>query len=250
MMGKCVGMKKGVVMGVKRVFGAVLVLILLSGCEAGNAGEDVPAYLVAVSAQGTWGSGIVYSVDGETLNVLTAAHVVKGAQPIEDEGNGGFGSDCVDGGSAGQVTVRFCDGCEIVCADVVVSDAADVAMVRIPVSEISEKRQRQYQCVKTDKESFDKLQAGDGCAAVGIGAGAETVRCEGSILDSWIYMEDYGQYMIWAQAGIQSGMSGGGLFDSQGCFIGLLSGGSGDGELAAVPLGLILQFDMDATAGR
>ena len=35
-------------------------------------------------------------------------------------------------------------------------------------------------------------------------------------------------------------MSGGGLFDRQGHFLGIISGGSEDGELAVVPLSLML----------
>jgi S1-C subfamily serine protease len=63
-------------------------------------------------------------------------------------------------------------------------------------------------------------------------------------------MEDYGQYMIWADAEVRPGMSGGGLLDQEGRLIGILSGGSQDGELAAVPLSLILQFmeDMDSAS--
>jgi S1-C subfamily serine protease len=53
-------------------------------------------------------------------------------------------------------------------------------------------------------------------------------------------MEDYGQYMIWADVQIHAGMSGGGLFDSEGYLVGILSGGSDDGQTAAVPYSLIL----------
>lgn len=241
-------------MRIKPALLAVLLFVLpLAGCGAGNEGEeDIPAYLVVVTAQGTWGSGIIYRMDGESLNVLTAAHVVEDRPPGGDRGNGPGGllgsvldSDSVESGETGLVTVRFCDGWEVSGTDIVVSGTADVAVIRIPASEISTKRQQQYQCVYTDKEGFDKLMAGNGCAAVGIGAGAEVVRYEGYILEPWIYMEDYGQYMIWAQAGIESGMSGGGLFDDGGRLIGILSGGNEDGELAAVPLSLVLQFDME-----
>ena len=84
---------------------------------------------------------------------------------------------------------------------------------------------------------------------MGIGADGELIRYDGDILEPWIYMEDYGQYMIWAQAEIRPGMSGGALFDDGGYFIGILSGGNGDGELSAVPLSLIIQFDMEVNDG-
>ena len=52
-------------------------------------------------------------------------------------------------------------------------------------------------------------------------------------------MEDYGQYMIWAKAEGMPGMSGGGLFDRNGHFLGSLSGRNDDGELSVVPLSLL-----------
>ena len=63
---------------------------------------------------------------------------------------------------------------------------------------------------------------------------------EGVLLDHWIYVEDYGCHMMWVRAEGKPGMSGGGLFDRQGLLLGILSGENGQGEVAAVPLSLIL----------
>ena len=46
--------------------------------------------------------------------------------------------------------------------------------------------------------------------------------------------------MMWVRAEGKPGMSGGGLFDRQGRLLGILSGENGQGEVAAVPLSLIL----------
>ena len=241
----------------------VLSLILLAGCGRGDGpGEDVPAYLVAVIAGDICGSGVIYGMDNENLYVLTASHVLASEEHPHDAGRGSAGEEAgwgkpslygygfqTEDGVGDPVTVRFCDGWEVICTDIVVSGKADLALIRIPVSGISAKRQELYRCVIRDKERFDALEAGDGCAAVGIGADGELIRYDGDILEPWIYMEDYGQYMIWAQAEIRPGMSGGALFDDGGYFIGILSGGNGDGELSAVPLSLIIQFDMEVNDG-
>lgn len=205
----------------------LMVLLTLTGC--GNKEETgepaVPAYLVRIAAETVNGSGVLYSMNDDFLCIMTAAHMAEHAPE-----------------AGGALTLMFCDGWETVSSDLMICEFADLALVRISVKDISPEHLEMYQCVQTDKESFDQLRAEDYCAAVGYVGVAEMVRSEGCILEPWIYMEDYGQYMIWADAGIWPGMSGGGLFDRDGCLIGILSGGSEDNELAAVPLSLILQF--------
>lgn len=206
----------------------LLVLLLsLTGCGKAGPGAADPSlsYLVSVTAGESSGCGILYQWDERFLYVLTAAHVVSGQEP------------------GGQAVLRFFDGREIRCGEISSSGTADLALLRIPRDHIPSGHP--YQCAVSDKESFDRLQAGDSCAAVGLNGDGEALRYEGSILEPWIYMEDYGQYMIWADAGIEPGMSGGALLDKEGRLIGLLSGGSEDGELAAVPFSLILQFMLE-----
>lgn len=209
-------------------------LLCLTGC--GSAGQpetdEAPAYLVAVTAGETSGSGILYQQDDAYLYVLTAAHVVS----------------CMNPGTG--AVLRFFDGQELSCGDIRISEVSDLALIRIPADRISETQRNACLCVPSDKESFDRLQTGDGCTAIGLHAESGALRHEGHILEPWIYMEDYGQYMIWADAEVRPGMSGGGLLDQEGRLIGILSGGSQDGELAAVPLSLILQFmeDMDCAS--
>ena len=209
-----------------------LLLLVLSGCGSDRyAGADgTPAYLVHVSTEAARGSGVLYQADDAYLYVLTAAHVA--------------GTE-----NSGQATVRFFDGWEIACEDVAVSRTADIALIRIPKEQIPGRQQATYQCVAWDNESFDGLQAGEICAAVGLESETGLVRHEGNILDTWIYMEDYGQYMIWADATVEPGMSGGALLDEEGRLVGILSGGSEDGELAAVPLSLVWQFMLEYELG-
>lgn len=176
--------------------------------------------MVQIQAGDVLGSGVIYELREDAAVILTAAHVVENA------------------GSA--VLVTFCDGGAAEGGTVLCSELADLAVVKVNLEGIPEENRANYFCVTTDKESFDALQAGDGCIAMGCRTAAASEAYQGIILDNWIYMEDYGQYMIWVQAEGRAGMSGGGLFDLQGHFLGILSGKSDDGELAAVPLSLIL----------
>lgn len=178
--------------------------------------------VVRVLAGDNTGSGVMrrISEDGARLEVLTAAHVVEGLAEGE------------------QPVVLLEDGTEWSCEEYVCLENMDAAVLLLGAEALLE-RMSEDCFVREDKEHYDSLKDGDACIAIGGGEGDEWSAVTGEILDNWIYMEDYGQYMIWARASIRLGMSGGGLFDSEGYFLGLLSGGSEDGQLAAVPWSLI-----------
>lgn len=166
------------------------------------------------------GSGVIYELREDAAVILTAAHVLEKADSV--------------------VLVTFCDGYTAESGIFACSALTDLAVVKVCLKDIPEENKTNYFSAKTDKESFDALKAGDGCIAMGCRTAVASEAYQGTILDNWIYMEDYGQHMIWVRAEGVAGMSGGGLFDLQGHFMGILSGESGDGELAAVPLSLIL----------
>ncbi len=180
--------------------------------------------VVQVKAGNAVGSAVLRGVnaEGNKIILLTAGHVL-------------------DNLSTGEYpVVVFDDGTEVPCDSYESSESADAAILTIEDIELAEKLQRENCFVKENRERFDSMQDGDPCIAIGGGFDGEKSVCTGEILDNWIYMEDYAQYMIWAEVEIHPGMSGGGLFDSEGYFLGILSGGSEDGQLAAVPFSLIL----------
>ncbi len=180
--------------------------------------------VVEVRAGGVVGSAVLWEVsdDGDGIVLLTAGHVVDELRGEE------------------LPAVVFPDGEEYICERYERPEGIDVALLFLLEAELAKKLTQEDCFVRVDRERFDSLRDGDGCMAVGSGDSEGAAVCTGEILDNWIYMEDYGQYMIWADVEIRPGMSGGGLFDGEGFFLGILSGGSEDGQLAAVPLSLIL----------
>lgn len=176
--------------------------------------------MVQLQAGSLLGSGVICGVEEDKLLILTAAHVLEKAE--------------------GFVIVTFADGQSVSTGDLECFEAGDFAVVRVPGGDIPEDSLEKCLCANVDKESFDAATAGTGCIVMGSRTGVAEEAYEGIILDHWIYMEDYGQYMMWVKAEGKPGMSGGGLFDRKGHFLGILSGGNEDGELAVVPLSLIL----------
>lgn len=188
---------------------------------AGMLQRECGGMMVQLEAGQFLGSGVIYSADENTLVIVTASHVLANA----------------DGG----VKITFVDGWEAESDDYMLWERADLAMVRLALEQIPEERLKGYRLVNVDRDAYDKLQEGDGCIVMGSRSGVAEEAYEGMVLEPWIYMEDYGHYMIWVKAYGKPGMSGGGLFDRQGHFLGILSGISEDEEWAVVPLALLLE---------
>ena len=183
-------------------------------CECGG-------MMVQLEAGRSVGSGVIYSAEEGTMVILTAAHVLTDAD--------------------GRVEITFVDGWKTESTDFFLWEQADVAQIRLPLEQIPEERLKEYRLANVDRDAYDKLRTGDGCIVMGSKTGVAEEAYEGIVLDAWIYMEDYGHHMVWVKAYGKPGMSGGGLFDQQGHFLGILSGISEDEEWAAVPLVLLLE---------
>lgn len=195
-----------------------------SGSSRENGVIEPQNAVVQVKAGDALGSAVLVgsSKDESRLVLWTANHV------LEELAEGDFPVVVFEDGNE-----RKCDGFER-------AETMDAAVLYINDAALVEKLLLEDKMAWQDKDRLDRLRDGDDCIAIGGADGGEKSVCTGEILDNWIYMEDYRQYMIWAEAAIHPGMSGGGLFDSEGCLVGILSGGSEDGQLAAVPVSLIL----------
>lgn len=188
---------------------------------AGMLQRECGGMLVQLEAGRFLGSGVIFSADENTLLIVTASHVLADADD--------------------SVKIIFVDGWVAESDDFLLWEQADLATVRLALDQIPEERLKEYRLVNVDRDAYDKLKEGDGCIVMGSRSGVAEEAYEGIVLEPWIYMEDYGHYMIWAKAYGKPGMSGGGLFDQKGHFLGILSGMSEDEEWAVVPLVFLLE---------
>lgn len=195
----------------KRRVGVLLLACMLSVSGCSNASDDKKQSIVCVQAGASSGSGVIYEKTEDMLIIATAAHV------LEQE--------------SGQVEVTFCDDLTVQSSSCYVSANSDLAFVNVPLSALSDKQIKNYKAVKVNKEAFDALQNG---AEVEFYGGEKA-----TMLECWIYVEDFQQYMMLMQGTIYPGMSGGGVFDTEGNFLGILSGANEAGEVAAVPLSIM-----------
>lgn len=187
---------------------------------AGMLQEVCGGMMVQLEAGRYLGSGILYKQEEECLVILTAAHVLADVAEV--------------------VKVTFVDGWVVESTDFQLSKMADTAVVRVSLDQIPPDQAAGYYLANVDKTIYDDILSEDCCIVMGCRTGVAEDAYEGIVLEPWIYVEDYSQYMMWVSAAGKPGMSGGGLFDKRGRFLGILSGRSEDGEWAVVPLGFVL----------
>ncbi len=208
---------------------------------AGMLKEQACGVMVRISAGNLVGSGVIFHMDQKEMVILTAAHVleeVAGQERSEENAESVLEITLVDGTILSDKKNKSKDKDN--AWSVTLSQTSDLGIITVPMEEISEDVFAHCRYVPTDKEAFDALTAGDIILVMGCAEEVAGNAYEGTLTDPWIYIEDYGQYMMLGRTYSESGMSGGGVFDRYGRFVGILSGADERGNLAIVPLSLIL----------
>lgn len=209
---------------------------------AGMLKEQAGGVMVRITAGDLVGSGVIFRIDQKEMVILTAAHVLEGMTTQK-------GSVAI--AESTQLKIKLADG--TVLSDknddrgkdadgdwsVMLSQTSDLGMITVPMEQIPEEVFETCRYVAMDKEAFDALAEGDMILVMGSAEEVAGNAYEGTLTNPWIYLEDYKQYMMLGRTFAQPGMSGGGVFDRYGRFIGILSGADEQGNLAIVPLSLI-----------
>ncbi len=217
-----------------RMVTLILTLLLLLCCGCSSKTIEPQQRIVRVTAGTLQGSGVLYEKNENYFVVVTAAHVL--AQEKE------------------KITVTFYDDFDVESESCYISTSADIAFVYVPLESIPKSHLKNYQAVQMDKQAFDAIESGtevwfwsDGTDMVTQEMSAlqnanmeeQEGRYRGMVLENWIFVEDFGQYMMLLQGQITPGMSGGGVFDGEDNFLGILCGANEKGEVAAVPLNIV-----------
>ncbi len=187
--------------------------------------KSMETCLVQVQQQEAKGCGIIWDINEQEAVLVTAAHVVADAKE--------------------KARITFYNG-RWADADVIyTADNADVAFLSIPTEELGGLEWVDYTYVKLDEEKEADLRTGDELLI--FWDNAQCLRAE--VLNPMLYMEDFGEHMIWAEATAVHGMSGSGVFDSQGNLMGILCGGNEQNEIAVLPVSTI-RTEYDKSGGN
>lgn len=175
--------------------------------------------MVQVRVGQTTGSGVIWNMTKENLVIVTAEHVLTQGE--------------------GAVTVCFADGFTADAGEFMADTGMDLAFLTVDLQEIPEESLTLYYRVNADEKNPASVQKGDGMILMASVCGVAAEASEGIVLDPWIYLEDFAQYMMLVKVEAEPGMSGGGIFDYSGRFVGILCGGDAEGEGAVLTAGVI-----------
>lgn len=186
---------------------------------AGMLQEILAGSAVQLNAGSVIGSGVILALNEEETVIVTARHVVE---------------------QSDEVSILFADGSSAQSMDIRKSDSADAALIRVPSAQLAEDTINACRKVTVNKKEFDALSENSIIIVMGSVDGTAANAYEGVLLNPWIYMEDFEQHMMLARTWAFPGMSGGGVFDQKGYFIGILCGGNDENEIAVLPLSIIV----------
>lgn len=193
---------------IKKIFLFALCMFYFMGC--GKTSEEEIMFrentVVHIQCETLQGSGVIYNADQDQVIVATAAHVVKDAQEVW------IGSQKVN-------HIYLVEGLDLVF--LVLEDVNIMEGVKLPHSYTDQAADRQDLILR----GYDSI--------------GNYVEISGKFKENWIYVEDFQCHMMIAEAQATPGMSGGGVFDQNGVFQGIICGIDQEGNVAILPASVI-----------
>ena len=199
--------------------------ILIWQRNADTERNDGNSYVLKIETPYLSGQGVLYSCEGENAYILTAGHMMLGMN-IGTECDVTFGVS----GDTKKATLLY------------LSENADIAILQAAKDDFKRAKPAAFEVSR-----YDALKEGDTVRFLCYEEGMDVEATEGTVTDTWIYLDDFGINMMLVEAETHSGMSGCGVYDAEGYLVGILCGSSEDGtEAAILPLSIIRSEIMQA----
>ena len=120
------------------------------------------------------------------------------------------------------------------------SEKEDVGFLKADLRTLTEEEKLELQAVELVDE---EPQKGDYFFMIDMASDVWKKEIyEGQILEPLMYLEEFGTEMLYGESCFEPGMSGCGVYDMQGRYIGMLTGGTQQNEIAAVPAESIKKY--------
>ena len=188
-------------------------MVLLASCGKKQA-EQIKfdnLQVVQVNCENQRGSGVVCAAPEGAAVVITASHVLDGNEKVTVLWQAEKKENDVETDTISKV------------------NGLDLAFLEIEGTSV----------LKEPLYEPDKNH-GDQVILRGYNATGEIQESAGIVSHSWIYVEDFGCHMMIVKAETVPGMSGGGVFYTNGEFAGIICGEDEEGNVAILPASVIL----------
>jgi hypothetical protein len=196
---------------------------VLEAEDCQKAFENVKDCVVRIQMGNAYGSGLVWQLTDDEIVIVTNAHVLAYWDDTDS-------------------FVWFLQGYSADAAVLGTSGQYDVGFLGVSRDQFTYEELETLHYVSADEAVYDGLQLGEPLFCVG--AGHETGDLEfheGTVGDTWKYIDSFGNDMLYGHGFAKAGMSGGGTFDGYGHLIGMICGGTQQNETASVPLPSIIE---------
>lgn len=183
--------------------------------EETNPKMDLRQSIIQIKTPNRLGSGILWEKRDEDWIVVTAAHVVEGLQ---------------------EADVYLVSEDRVLPAKVTEVRGLDLAFLTVPIISLESSLEAQFQSMIGISDSPE-----DKARVLAVGYNPYGAMCEftGTVIEDWIYVEDFDNYMILCDCGAVAGMSGGAIVTEDRMLVGMVCGENDKGILAVLPIGVI-----------
>ena len=183
--------------------------------------ENMLGSAVRIQGNGCYGSGSVFEIRKDEIIIVTNRHV---AEYFDEESH-----------------VTFFYGGECTGRVLGLSDTADIGFISVDPEGLKEQERELLREVGKQKSAYEKLKKNSRFFIVDIaGDRNHPAIYKGAVVEKDKFLEEYGTEMLYGDGAAVPGMSGSGIFDYYGNYIGTLSGATDRYEIAGVPLTTVL----------
>ena len=183
--------------------------------------ENMLGSAVRIQGNGYYASGSVFEIKKDEIIVVTNRHV---AEYFDEEGYVTFfyGGEC-----HGEVLGW--------------SDTADIGFISVDPDGLEKEEIERLREVGKRKSVYDNINKNTCFFIVDVASDISNPEIyPGAVVDKERFLAEYGAVMLYGDGGAVPGMSGSGIFDYCGNYIGTLSGATDRYEIAGVPLPTVL----------
>lgn len=179
--------------------------------------KNVSDSIVKIYVNGYVGSGVIFDVTKDYLMIVSNKHLLM--------------YDVV-----GEIAV---DDSSLLQGNVIgVSDQYDVGFISVSSNQLTTKEQDSIKKVNREQQKYDELNIGSTIIQIGSTDGVASNVYSGTVVNTWEFIGELNSFMLHNRCYAKPGMSGGGVFDGYGNFMGIITAGKKD-QTVCLPLSII-----------